>query len=115
MRHGVRTLRKVYTAESIVEIAHLRNVLEADGIACIVRNERLSGALGEIPFVECWPELWILESGYALRARELIESARRGATERGPDWKCERCGEVVEAQFDDCWRCAADAAGAGDI
>ena len=101
-------LRKVHTAESILEVAHLRNVLEAAGIRCFLRNERLAGALGEIPFVECWPELWVMRNGDALRARGLIDTARSAAPPRGPDWRCERCGEVVEGQFDACWRCTTD-------
>ena len=64
-------MRKVHTAESIIEIAHLRNVLEQAGIACYVRNERLGGAVGEIPFVECWPELWVLRNGDALQCAGL--------------------------------------------
>ena len=70
-------MRKVHTAESTIEIAHLRNVLESDGIACFVRNDRLGGVVGEIPFLECWPELWVVESGHALQARGLIEQALR--------------------------------------
>ena len=41
-------MRRVHTAESTIEIAHLRNVLESEGIACIVRNDRLAGVMGEI-------------------------------------------------------------------
>jgi hypothetical protein len=100
-------MRKVHTAESVIEIAHLRNVLESAGIACVVRNDRLSGVLGEIPFVECWPELWIQESGQELRARGLIEQALRPRPSGRP-WTCPRCGERIEAQFSECWRCAAE-------
>lgn len=82
-------------------------MLEAAGIACFVRNEGLTSVLGEIPFVECWPELWVVRNGEALRARGLIEAARGAATTPGPDWVCERCGERVEGQFDACWHCAA--------
>jgi hypothetical protein len=99
-------LRKVHTAESIIEMAHLRNVLEQAGIACYVRNERLGGAVGEIPFVECWPELWVLRNGDALNARGLIDTAC-AAVEPSPDWICRTCGESVEGQFDACWRCSA--------
>jgi Putative prokaryotic signal transducing protein len=102
-------LRKVHTAESIIEISHLRNLLEGAGIACYVRNERLGGALGEIPFVECWPELWVLRNGDALHARGLIDTARAPPAP-APDWTCTACGERVEGQFDACWRCAAPAA-----
>ena len=101
-------MRKVHTAESLVEIAHLRNVLEAEGIACTVRNDRLAGVVGEIPFVECWPELWVLETGHTLRARALIEEALR--TPAGAvAWRCPGCGETVEAQFALCWNCGAAA------
>ena len=79
-------MRKVHTAESIIEIAHLRNLLEAAGIACYVRNERLGGALGEIPFVECWPELWVLRNGDALqRARADRHRTRRARAGAGLD------------------------------
>lgn len=99
-------MRKVYTAESVIEVAHLRNVLEAEGIRCFVRNEGLAGVIGEIPYVECWPELWVVRNGDALRARGLVDQARQSAPAAGPDWRCERCGELVEGQFDSCWRCA---------
>ena len=104
-RRRERNLRKVHTAESIIEIAHLRNVLEQAGIACYVGNERLGGAVGEIPFVECWPELWVLRNGDALSARGLIDAAR-AAIVPSPDWICRSCGERVEGQFDACWRCS---------
>jgi Putative prokaryotic signal transducing protein len=102
-------LRKVHTADSLIEIAHLRNVLEHAGIACHVRNERLGGVVGEIPFVECWPELWVLRNGDALRARGLIDLAATAPDESHPDWICAECGERVEGLFDACWRCSAPA------
>ena len=101
-------MRKVHTADSTIEVAHLRNVLEAEGIACFVRNERLAGVIGEIPFIECWPELWVAESGQELRARGLIEQALRPRPVGDP-WVCPGCGEHLDAQFSECWRCAGDA------
>ena len=100
-------MRKIFSAESIVEVSHLRNLLETAGIACQIRNDRLSGALGEIPFVECWPELWLLDERDALRARGLIDIALARPPERAPDWVCSCCGETIEAQFAQCWRCGA--------
>ena len=98
-------MRKVHTAESILEIAHICNLLEQAGIACHVRNERLGGVVGEIPFLECWPELWALRNGDALQARGLTDTARAGVAP-SPDWICRVCGERVEGQFDACWRCS---------
>ena len=92
----------------MLEIAHLRNVLETEGIACVIRNDRLAGALGEIPFMECWPELWVVENLYVLKARELIADCKGAGPARSQEWTCDRCGEVQGAQFDACWRCSAE-------
>ncbi len=101
-------MRKVHTAESIVEIAHLRNLLEAEGIACVVRNDRLGGVVGEIPFVECWPELWVLDRVNYLKAKSLVDEVLRPSHAHGT-WRCTRCGETIEAQFAVCWNCGAAA------
>jgi hypothetical protein len=100
-------MRKVHTAESLVEIAHLRNVLESEGIACVIRNDRLGGVVGEIPFVECWPELWVREPGQELRARGIIAETLSPRT-AGQSWTCPNCGETLDGQFSECWRCAGD-------
>jgi hypothetical protein len=106
-------MRKVHTAESLVEVAHLRNILESAGIPCIVRNDRLGGVVGEIPFVECWPELWIRDPGQELRARGLIEQALHPRP-TGGSWTCPDCGEQLEGQFLECWRCCEGAGHGAD-
>ncbi|MFO1407589.1 MAG: DUF2007 domain-containing protein [Steroidobacteraceae bacterium] len=98
-------MRRVHSAESVLEVAHLRNLLEHEGIECFVLHDRLAGALGEIPFVECWPELWVREDGQERHARRLIERALAPG-DRGEPWTCDRCGERIEAQFSECWNCA---------
>jgi hypothetical protein len=100
-------MRTVHTAESLVEIAHLRNVLESEGIGCLIRNDRLGGVVGEIPFVECWPELWVREPGQESRARRLIAETLSPGTAR-QSWTCPTCGETLDGQFSECWHCAAD-------
>ena len=77
------------------------------GIACEVRNDRLGGIAGEIPFVECWPELWVRHAGDALRARGLLDEALRPA-QAAESWTCPACGELIEPQFAQCWHCATD-------
>jgi len=96
---------KVYSAESIVLVAHLRNLLQNAGIRAHIRNERLAGALGEIPFLECWPELWIEHPGDALRARAIIEMELDAPQEVPSPWICRGCGESIGGQFTECGRC----------
>ncbi len=99
-------MKRVHASESLLEIVHLRNVLEHAGIACTIKNQALAGALGELPFVDCAPELWVLDDADAERARVLLAAEREPAP-AGPPWRCERCGEENEPQFAACWRCAA--------
>jgi hypothetical protein len=101
-------MKRVASAESLAEIGHFRNVLEQNGIACTVRNEQLSGALGEVPFLECMPELWVLHDGDAARAEAMLQELRSDAT-GGENWRCPKCGEQNESQFAACWNCGASA------
>ena len=96
-------MRRVHAAKSTIEIAHLRDVLESEGIACIVRNNQLASVMGEIQFVECWPELWVAQPGQELRAWPDRAGAA-AAARRATAWTCAGCGEHMDAQFSECWR-----------
>ena len=97
-------MKRIATAESLAEIGHYRNVLEQAGIACLIRNEQLSGALGEVPFLECLPELWVVNDTEAGCAESMIAELRSESTGGSP-WRCPHCREENEAQFAVCWNC----------
>ena len=82
----------------------LKERLEQEGIACLLRNEELFAAMGEIPFLELRPELWILDDEVLPRARLLLEGWLSPAA-AGESWTCKGCGEVLEGQFGACWKC----------
>jgi hypothetical protein len=94
-------VKRVFSSYNLAAVHHARNLLEAEGIRAVVRNELLSSAMGELPPAECQAELWVLEDGDAARAEQILY--RR--TETGPPWRCGACGETSEAQFTQCWRC----------
>ena len=100
-------MKRVYTAESLVQVVHVQNLLAASGIAAQLRNARLAGALGEIPFLETWPQLWVDEQLFEW-ASQVIESDRRAANLPRASWDCPACGERIEGQFTDCWSCGAE-------
>jgi len=99
-------VKRVATSESLAEIGHFKNVLEQNGVRCIIKNEQLSGALGEVPFLECLPELWVLNDAELGRAEILLDELKQEST-GGEDWRCPRCKEQNEAQFAACWNCGA--------
>jgi hypothetical protein len=70
----------------------------------LVRNDELSTALGEIPFVECYPELWVVDDEVYPRARLLLDKWLGEQEEPRGSWQC-ACGELLEGQFETCWKC----------
>jgi hypothetical protein len=99
-------MKKVTSADSAVMINHYKNILEAEGIACQIRNEHLNQIYGEMPFTEVWPELWVLRDIDYDRAKQLIDSAIIDESPHSP-WRCAKCGEENEGQFAACWNCGA--------
>lgn len=97
-------MKRVASHESLAYLGHLRNLLEQSGIRCYIKNEQLSGGLGEIPFLECLPELWVLREDQ-LDSAEAVLAALRQPAEAAPPWQCTGCGESIEGQFAICWHC----------
>lgn len=95
-------MKRVYSSNLLADVQHFKNVLEQSGIECVLRNEQLAGGLGEIPFLECEPELWVADSA-AAQAEAIIAGEREH--ENALPWRCARCGEVNEPQFGACWQC----------
>lgn len=86
---------------------HVKSLLEEDGIHCLIKNEALSGAIGEIPPIECWPEVWITDDDDYDRAKAIIENLLEDAQTIKLPWLCE-CGEEIEGQFYACWHCGRE-------
>ncbi|MDA2928397.1 DUF2007 domain-containing protein [Acidobacteria bacterium AH-259-O06] len=99
---------KVYSSPNLAMVGHFKNVLEMYSIACDIRGEYRCAAAGEIPPIECWPELWVVEESQAEQARQIIREALE-PTENDPGlWKCPSCDEEVEGQFTECWDCGTN-------
>ncbi len=84
----------------------LKDFLGKEGIACVLRNDNLSTAMGEIPFIECFPELWLLDDECLPRARMLLDgwlNSKAAVPEEA--WICPACGEQSDGNFGACWSC----------
>ena len=68
-------MKKVTSADTVVMANHYKNILEAEGIPCQIRNEHLNQIYGEMPFTEVWPEIWVLKDIDYDRAKQLIDAA----------------------------------------
>ena len=99
-------MRKVTSADSIVTINHYKNLLASEGITAFLKNEHFGSIMGEIPFQEIWPELWIQNDFDYDRALELIEGGKFSEEVLATLWTCNTCGTKNEGQFSACWSCS---------
>ena len=97
-------MKRVYSAASLIDAAHWANVLASHGIEAQLRNTTLGGATGELPFAETWPQVWVADE-QEQHARRVIQTVSRGPDRTAAAWRCDRCGELIDGQFDDCWQC----------
>ena len=83
-------MERIYSEPSPILIHHLKDILEEKGIPTIIKNEFLSGGVGELPPTEVWPELWVVdkEDGDAAQkiVQDFIQSTKR------PFWGLGLCG-----------------------
>ena len=101
-------MKKLTSAPTLVTIHHYKNILDAEGIASVVRNEYLGSVFGEIPFTDTWPQLWVVNDLDFDRAKQLVDGSALDESPRA-HWRCRQCGEDNEGQFAACWNCGAAA------
>jgi hypothetical protein len=95
---------KLYTAADIIEAQLVQKLLASEGITTSLKNENLQSGVGELPFVEMWPELWLLDHRDLDRARQVLNDfINRNVAS---DWVCTICNERNPESFEICWMCA---------
>lgn len=100
-------MKRIYSSSNPIGVRNAAAFLEQNGFRVTVQGEDRWGSAGGIPPIECWPELMLLDETQEAAALECLKRYREGArTQTGaPPWRCAQCGEELEAQFSECWRC----------
>ncbi len=101
-------MKKVYASQDRLMIGHLKNLLINEGLECVLKNDFLASAMGEVPLNECWLEIWIEKDSDFDKAKGLIESTFSVEPSAGPKWTCSGCGEEHGPQYTGCWNCGKD-------
>jgi putative signal transducing protein len=104
-------MKRIHSAKDPLMIGHLKNVLATFGIRCIARKIDLSTAAGELPPIECWPELWVIDDDKAAKAKSILRKVLAPLESVKKPWVCLGCGETLEGQFSECWNCGRDRSG----
>ena len=100
-------MKKLYSAQNPLMVSHLKNILESGGIECVVKNTYLSSAVGELPPIECWPELWVIDDARYAEAQAVLGRALAPLRPVSKPWRCRKCDREVEGQFSECWNCGS--------
>ncbi|MDC0379131.1 DUF2007 domain-containing protein [Litorivicinus sp.] len=98
-------MKKLYVAGDIIEAQLLNSLLKEQGISSLIKNEGLQSGVGELPFVEMWPEVWIIEPKDWFSATCVLKSLKPPDTFE--DWICAHCSLTNPGTFETCWSCRA--------
>ena len=98
-------MKKLFVAANVMEAKLVAQLLEENGIGAMIFNESLQGGVGEIPFVESWPEVRVRFESDWQRAKDLLESFLNPS--KVSDWECDSCCETNPGNFESCWCCGS--------
>ena len=82
----------------------LAGLLRHAGIAARVFNENAQGGMGELPFGEVYPEVWLEDSADLTEANAVVANFERAPAETGSVF-CRSCNEENPGNFEVCWKC----------
>lgn len=98
-------MKRVHISPTLLDAQLAADLLSSLGIVSHIFNANAAGALGEVPFLQAQPELWVDDDTQAQRAREALAEIMRA--EPGKDKTCPHCGEHNPGNFLSCWHCGA--------
>ena len=98
-------MKCVFTSMDPLMAEQVSTLLESSGIACVIEHRDLRPLAGPVPFVECWPEVWVLDDNQGGEAETLVRQAIAPSSPSTDLWRCERCNQMLERQFTSCWKC----------
>lgn len=97
---------KVFENFDFSRVGQMQSLLESHDIKTFIKNQYGSSVMGEVPFVEVVPQLYILQARDLARARELLQ-LDLPVDQPEKDWVCTECGVDIDGAFGRCWKCGA--------
>ena len=101
-------MKKLFTHENRMIVYNMRNLLQGEGIATVVRNEFSGGGVGDLPAFDTWPELWLQDEARLAQAQSILQGVVDDSD--AESWNCAGCGEANGPAFQFCWSCGQAAA-----
>ena len=96
-------MKRVFIAPSLLDAQLAVDVLSSLGIVTHIFNANVAGALGEVPFMQAQPEVWVDDDAQEARACEALAGLRNAPPR--DEKTCAHCGEPNPGNFLSCWQC----------
>lgn len=100
-------MQKVFEHPAYHEVGLRESVLNSNGIESIIKNQKVSSLIGEIPFASAYPELWIIDDAQYDEATSLMRDFCQGSVQDSTlnDWTWPKCSQSIPGTFHSCWKC----------
>ncbi len=96
-------MKRVHIAPTLLDAQLAADALSSLGIVTHILNANAVGALGDVPFMQAQPEVWVDDDAQAARAHAAL-AALHDAPVRA-EKTCPHCGEHNPGNFLSCWQC----------
>lgn len=98
-------MKELFRERDLTKVGYCQSILEAEGIATVIRNETLTG-LTEFPIPDFFPALCVVDDGDYERAIEVLrDRLAREEAASNDEVACAACGEPNPGNFEVCWSC----------
>lgn len=98
-------MKRVHIAPTLLDAQLVVDALSSVGIVSHIFNANAAGALGEVPFLQAQPEVWVEDDARAHQAREVLADFL--SVKPGAEKICPACGEHNPGNFLSCWQCGS--------
>ena len=96
-------MKRVHIAPTLLDAQLAADALSSLGIVTHIFNANVAGALGEVPFLQAQPEVWVDDDAQEARAREVLAGLHNAPPRN--EKTCLHCGERNPGNFLSCWQC----------
>jgi len=98
-------MKRVHIAPTLLDAQLVVYALSSLGIVSHIFNANAAGALGEVPFLQAQPEVWVEDDTRECQAREVLVDFLN--VKPGAEKICPHCGEHNPGNFLSCWQCGS--------
>ena len=102
---------RIYHASDLPQAYLIKRLLEDAGVPSRILNENAQGGLGEIPFTQTYPEIWLLRETDIPLAKKILQKFESTSSDSDIKQSCPACNESNPGNFETCWNCGSGLTG----